>query len=185
MIWIRRPKEQGLVTPLSEPAPDFEALEHTYDWAGLWYVRDYDMTWWRPQHYYFRSAITKRVGQNTQQHRGPAIRPDPLRLVGQHLDVPLAVLRSHPDTPNTMPPDREGLWTDTNPAWPQLSIDYQLGRWGLKASWDSFDMDNTERFELVPDFVEGINPEEAEPFDHITPKILKAVVVHVMPQRSA
>lgn len=163
--------------PIEVPLPDYEDREGQHDWAGLWKFHRHDMTWWRPQHYYFRSALSGRVHQYSQLHRGPMVRPGPLRDV-VHLDVHHAVLRSHPETPNALPEELEGMWTDTNPAWPEMSIDAKLGKLGLRTTWALVSRNVTETYELVPAMVEDVTAEESEPFD-ATPLVMSAILVHV------
>lgn len=43
-------------------------------------------------------------------------------------DAPLAVLRSHPDFPNTIVPELEGAWMNLNPAWPWETVRFYLSR---------------------------------------------------------
>ena len=108
-------------------------MERQYDWAGPWQLDRYDMTWWRP--YYNYHFMTGEKTDIILSHRGPMVRRGPLRDV-IHLDVPLAVLRSHPDTPNALPENHEGMWTSTNPAWPEQSIDAVMRKLGARASWE-------------------------------------------------
>jgi hypothetical protein len=72
------------------------------------------------------------------------------------------------------------MWIDTNPAWPEMSVDHALGVMGLKAVWSKASQDNVDEYELVPDFVEGINPAEAGPFDP-APLALSAVGIYARP----
>lgn len=41
-------------------------------------------------------------------------------------DCDLVVFRSHPDFPNTLAPEVEGVWSGTNPAWPDATVDLIL-----------------------------------------------------------
>lgn len=129
---------------------EFEGMEGKHDWAGPWHLDRRDMIWRRPQHYYFRSAISGEVEQFTQRHMGPMIRPGPLRDIGQLLDVPMAVTYSHPDTPEILPEDNEGMWMSTNPAWPEKTIDLRLRQIGMHAVWEDSSQDNVETFKLGP-----------------------------------
>ncbi|HEY4963199.1 MAG TPA: hypothetical protein VIH90_00695 [Candidatus Saccharimonadales bacterium] len=170
------------VAPLSQPPVDlgpYEGMEGQHDWTGLWQLDRRDMRWKRDQHYYFRGVLTGIVGQGTQLGWGPALRPGPLAKVGL-LNVQLAVFRSHPETPNVLPEELEGMWTDTNPAWPEETARVMLGKYGLEAALkDSAEAAITETFDLIPDFAEGVNPDEAEPLDR-TPLTLSAVLVYAM-----
>jgi len=56
----------------------------------------------------------------------PAISEEPIKI--GRTDCQLAVLRSHPDCPSTLAYGVEGVWTSTNPAWPEMSIDALLER---------------------------------------------------------
>ena len=40
----------------------------------------------------------------------------------------LMVMRSHPDFPNTLSPELEGLWFSANPAWPEATVDLVLAQ---------------------------------------------------------
>lgn len=61
-------------------------------------------------------------------------------------DCPLAVLRSHPDFPNTLSEEVEGAWTSTNPAWPEETIKWILARLepACHADWEKSRAENTE-----------------------------------------
>jgi hypothetical protein len=158
--------------------PNYEGMEGQHDWAGLWRLNPKDMTWWRPQHYYFRSAVSGLVEQYEQLHRGPMVRPGPLREVGA-LNVPLAVLRSHPNYPGTLDINDEGKWLSTNAAWPDRTVNAKIGR-GVIAAWDDCSPALTETYELVPDYAGEVDPAEAEAFDP-TPLSLIATVVYIKP----
>ena len=160
-----------------ESSPDYKHMEGKEDWAGLWRLDYNDMRWNRPRHYYKRSALSERVEQYTQMYHGPRIRPGLLREV-ENINTPLAVLRSHPDTPGILPHDREGIWVSTNPAWPERSIDIRLI--GIHAVWADSSPECTEEFELTPDFIGAVHIDNSEPFDP-TPRILAGLVVYVKP----
>jgi hypothetical protein len=177
--------------PATVTEPDFRDREGTKDWAGLWKLDRGQMIWWRPEHYYFKSPRDGVVGQNTQQHMGPMLRPGPLHFVGQHIDIsPLAALRSHPDEPGALPEHLEGLWVDTNPAWPEMSIQAKLGRRSVVIAQD-MPRDEVETYDLVPSMDEGlryppieaITPENSIPFD-ATPLSLSAVVIYLRKNRN-
>ena len=159
--------------------PNYEGMDGQKEWTGLWRLQRYNMRWVRPVASYERSLRTGKVQRWERTHQGPYLRPSILRNV-VHLDVPHAVLRSHPDNPQSLPEDLEGMWIDTNPAWPEISIDCTLGRLGLVAVWKETSPDITESFDLVPDFAEGVNPDEAEPLD-TTPLALVAPRIFVRP----
>lgn len=151
------------------------------DIAGPWQFTRWDMSWHRPEYYYFRSVPTGIVNRHITMDRNTLrLRPGPLANIGQLLDVPFAALRSHPDTPNALPEGQEGLWISTNPAWREISVNAALGKMGLTAAWEMTSPDLKDEYELVPDFMEGVNPDEAEPFDP-TPLALSALVIHVRP----
>ncbi|MFO0971125.1 MAG: hypothetical protein U0520_02120 [Candidatus Saccharimonadales bacterium] len=158
---------------------EFEHLEGTKDWAGLWELHRQDMTWWRPEHYYFRSAVDGAVHQNKLLHRGPMVRPPQMEGIN-HIDVPLAVIRSHPDTPNALSEWGEGRWLETNPAWPEKSVDHALGKLGVQAVWAEASADQTETLEIVPGLVDDVRIIECQPFDS-EPFVLNAVLVYVRP----
>lgn len=158
--------------------PNYEGMEGQHDWAGLWRLNPKDMTWWRPQHFYFRSAVSGVVQQYEQLYRGPMVRPGPLREV-EPLNVPLAVLRSHPNYPGTLDINDEGKWLSTNPAWPERTVMAKIGK-GVMVAWDDCSPDLTETYELVPDYVGEVDPAEAETFDP-TPLSLIATVVYIKP----
>lgn len=65
---------------------------------------------------------------------------------GLRKELPLVVLRSHPNTPNALPPDMEGRWIETNPAWPEMSVDSVLDKLfpPCRAVWTEFSEDNRE-----------------------------------------
>ncbi len=163
----------------SRTLPDYEGMEGLHDWAGLWQLNYNDMRWDRPEYYYMRSALSERVERYRQLHRGPSIRPGLLREVVD-INTPLAVLRSHPDASGTLPSEREGIWTDTNPAWPEMSIDTQLKLIGIHAVWADCSSDYTEEIKLAPDFIGEVDSHNSEPFDS-TPRLLSGIVVYVKP----
>jgi hypothetical protein len=66
-------------------------------------------------------------------------------------DCPLAVLRSHPDFPNTLAPEFEGAWLDLNPAWPEATIQWYLSRFSPPCHSDPSDWDET-KFEIREEF---------------------------------
>ena len=139
------------------------------------------MSWHRPEYYYFRSVPTGIVNRHVTMDRViRRLRPGPLANIGQLLDIPFAALRSHPDTPDVLPKGHEGLWIGTNPAWPEMSVDSALGKMGLKAVWKEASPDLKEDYLLVPDFIDDVKPDDAEPFDS-TPLALSAVQIYVRP----
>lgn len=65
---------------------------------------------------------------------------------GLQKDVPLAVLRSHPDFPGFLPEKWEGRWVSLNPAWPEASIVHYVGNLRIPSVWS--------REDSSPDLVE-------------------------------
>lgn len=65
----------------------------------------------------------------------PERRPANVYPNGLQMDVPLAVLRSHPKFPGLLPDKWEGRWVSLNPAWPEMSIDYLVAQLRAKCVW--------------------------------------------------
>ncbi len=82
---------------------------------------------------------------------------------GLRIGYPLAVLRSHPNHPGTLPEKLEGRWVDSNPAWPEWSIDSYLGRWasGCYADWDGASKDRYEERDGLKGVVVYVKPGNA------------------------
>lgn len=74
----------------------------------------------------------------------PARSPKPIEV--GHKDVPLVVFRSHPDFPNVLSPEVEGVWSSTNPAWPDATVDLILDQLQppCHTDWKEFDFDKKE-----------------------------------------
>lgn len=176
----------------AEPVPaeidlgPYEGMEgRTGDIAGPWQFRRWDMSWRRPEYSYYRSVPTGIVNRSVTLDRTyHLLRPGPLTNIGQLLDVPMAALRSHPDAPEALPAEQEGLWISTNPAWPELSVNHALGKMGLSAVWEETSPDFRENYELVPTFVDGVDQDDSEPFDE-TPLSLTAPIIYVRPSELA
>jgi len=180
-----RNRNPGALTPpgSNDPVPYQHGLiiAALRIWDDPWQLDRRVMTWRRQEHYYHsnNSALELPV-RSEQTHTGPSVRPGPLRNVG-FLDVPLAVLRSHPDTPNVLPEKHEGMWISTNPAWPERTVDEVLRKFGLRAVWEDSSKDLTETYELAPTIVGEVTAENSEPFDE-TPLVLSALVVYAKRQ---
>lgn len=158
-------------------------IEQLRIWDGPWRLSGHDMTWRRPEAYYFHTNYghyPNYLSRNEQLHAGPMVRPGPLRDVVE-LYVPHAILRSHPDTPGVLPERLEGMWIDTNPAWPESSTNRRMGGLGLQAAWDDSMPPQVERFELKPALVDPVTTEGYEPFGDIPPVLVEGVVVYVRP----
>lgn len=54
---------------------------------------------------------------------------------GLQMGVPLAVLRSHPDFPGTLPEKWEGRWVSLNPVWPEQTVDAHVGKLRTPCVW--------------------------------------------------
>ncbi len=98
----------------------------------------------------------------------PATSPKPIE-VGR-TDAPLAVLRSHPDFPNTLSEELEGAWTDLNPAWPWMSLDKILEDLtpSCHANRDDFDQERTEEKDKLTATVVYVRPGKAPPDDKVS-----------------
>lgn len=74
----------------------------------------------------------------------PARSPRPITL--GRTDCPIVVLRSHPDFPGTLSPELEGVWTGTNPAWPDATVDLILSKLEppCHTDWKDFNQERTE-----------------------------------------
>ena len=61
-------------------------------------------------------------------------------------ECPLAVLRSHPDFPETLSPELEGVVVATNPAWPDATVDLVLQEFepACHTDWKDFSQERTE-----------------------------------------
>ena len=62
------------------------------------------------------------------------------------IDCPLVVFRSHPNFPNTLAPDVDGVWSGTNPAWPDATVDLILDQLQppCHTDWKEFKVDVVE-----------------------------------------
>ena len=74
----------------------------------------------------------------------PARNPKPIEL--GRTDCPLVVFRSHPDFPNTLAAELEGVWSGTNPAWPDATVDLILDQLQppCHTDWKEFKFDVME-----------------------------------------
>jgi hypothetical protein len=72
-----------------------------------------------------------------------------------------AIVRSHPDTPDALPPYMEGKAVSVNPAWPEMTIDYALRNVDCIAAWDSFSPERREEWSGQSLMVVYARPKEA------------------------
>ena len=79
-------------------------------------------------------------------------------------DCDLVVLRSHPDFPETLASELEGVWTGTNPAWPEETIKLILRQLDppCHTNWKDFDKERTEERDGLTAIVVYVRP-GAEP----------------------
>ena len=54
---------------------------------------------------------------------------------GLQMGVPLAVFRSHPSFPGSLPEKWEGRWVSLNPAWPEMSVTSLVGCLRTPSVW--------------------------------------------------
>jgi|GEM_PF-6437942 len=88
----------------------------------------------------------------------PATSPQPITI--GRTDCPLVVLRSHPNFPNALAPELEGVWTDTNPAWPQETVKLILKQLDppCHTDWKDFDNNRIEKSNNLEAFVVYVKP---------------------------
>ncbi|MBX4205083.1 MAG: hypothetical protein KW788_02735 [Candidatus Doudnabacteria bacterium] len=88
----------------------------------------------------------------------PARSREPIEL--GRTDCPLAVLRSHPNFPGTLAPELEGIWTGTNPAWPEETIKLMLKQLDppCHTDWGDFDKKRTEEKDGLTGTVVYVRP---------------------------
>jgi hypothetical protein len=84
--------------------------------------------------------------------------PEPIEL--GRTDCPLVVLRSHPDFPGTLSPELEGIWTDTNPAWPEETVKCILRKLEppCHTDWRDFSGERLEERDGLKAFVVYVRP---------------------------
>ena len=88
----------------------------------------------------------------------PAQSPELIKV--DRTDCPLAVFRSHPQFPNTLSPELEGVWSSLNPAWPEETVRWILD--GLvppcQADWEITKKENTEEKDGLTAVVVYVKP---------------------------
>lgn len=75
-------------------------------------------------------------------------------------DVPLAVLRSHPQFAGLLPEKWEGRWVSLNPAWQEMSVRCYVGQLRLPCTWSRKDSapDHVERRDGLEALIVYIKP---------------------------
>lgn len=159
----RRQEVEPEVKPPLDIPPIVE-ISGGREWTGPPTLNPRTLTWERRYvHRHFQTGLLTDIILVDQ---GEMYRPGPLRDVIE-LDVPHALLLSHPNTPGALPEDLEGMWVDTNPAWPEMSLNVYLGQFGcIAALAESAEAAVTEDFmgykaELV--FVKPYNADVPQP----------------------